>query len=363
MPRKLSGEDQRALLTAVYGPRPWDLTTEGVAERLSDLRQRDMPLAKRFERFLRSAAGRRLFPGQAVPWQETSQGLRARLALLGKNPHLELDVRIVRQALGIPQKHLRVGPGDAVWAVKAKLAKPPAVRGLAEDELAHEWLSIHREAAAQRAFRTRLIYLVRSAVPVAEASAAVDLATAPGPAWLRTAPAPDGRRRGSAPIDLAVARLIERHRLPPTRAAAWRLTRHLLTGNPECLIGWDLSMTLVRSPGESLDSGYDSRMVTVVGLDAFVTREDWAEIWERVVAPRQSLWMRSQGQPDPRGPRGVQVAALEGVLPVYKVMILNNLTVLQALRRLAERGEQIRVDRSTVYRGVRELRLLLEPKA
>jgi hypothetical protein len=145
--------------------------------------------------------------------------------------------------------------------------------------------------------------------------------------------------------------------------AAGRLVGHLLTGNPAWLAGVDLSMALVRAPGESVEPGYDAMTVMVVGLDAFVTRDDWAEIWERVVAPRQSLWMRSRGQPDPRGPRGVQIAALTTILPIYRAMVLNNLTVLQALRRLAERGEPTRLDRSTVYRAVRELRLLLEPKA
>jgi hypothetical protein len=374
MPRKLSGEDQHALLAAIDGPPPWNLTAEGVAEKLSALRRGEgLPkgvrepkkegprMAKRLERFLGGSVGQRLFPGQAVPWQATSQGLRARLALLSANPHLEMDVRAVRQALGIPEKHLRVSPGDAVWDEKATLAKPAAIRELAEDEISHEWLSIHREAAEQKAFRTRLIYLARSTVPVAEASAAVDLADAPGPGWLHTAPAPDAPRGGSAPIDRAVARLIERHRLPPIRAAARRLSRHLLTGNPDWLTGWDLSMALVRTPEESMEPGYDSLTVTVVGLDAFVTREDWAEIWERVAAPRQALWMRSQGQPGPRGPRGVRIAALTTVLPVYRAMVLNDLTVRQALRRLAEQGEPTWLDRSTVYRGVRDLRLLLEP--
>lgn len=375
MPRKLSGDDQQAVLTAVYGPLPWDLTREGVADRLSALRRGEgLPegvrdpkregqvLAKRFERLLRGPLGRRLFPAQGFPWQETSQGLRVRLALLPKNPHLELDVRAVRQALGIPEEHLRVGPRDAVWKRKAELAKPAAIRGLAEDELAHEWLSIHREAAAHRAFRTRLAYLLRSAVPVAEASAAVDLASAPGPEWLRTAPAPEAPRDVSAPIDRAVARLIERHRLPPTRAAARRLTRHLLTGNPDWLTGWNLSMALVRTPEESMESGYDSRTVTVVGLDAFVTREDWAEIWERVVEPSQSLWMRSQGQPDPRGPRGVQIAALEATMPLYRAIVLDGLSLPQARQALQEkRGRSTGISPSTDYRGIRALRRLLEP--
>ena len=403
MPRKLSGEDLHGLLAAVYGPPPWDLTAQGVAAKLSalrrgedlpagirDLEQRDREqkgrvLAKRLERLLEGSVGQRLFPGQQVPWQETSQGLRARLALLPENPHLELDVRAVSETLGIPPKHLQVGPGDAAWKAKSepakpagirqraedeladewpsipKPAKPAAIRQLAEDELAHEWLSIHREAAAQKAFRRRLFYLLRSAVPVAEASAAVDLANAPGPDWLQTVPALDAPGDECGPIDRAIARLIERHRLPPTRAAARRLIRYLLTGNSAWLTGWHLSMALVRTPGESVEPGYDSLTVTVVGLDAFVTREDWIQIWERVVAPRQSLWMRSRGQPEPRGPRGVQIAALTTILPIYRAMVLNNLTVLQALRRLAERGEPPRLDRSTVYRGVRELRLLLDP--
>ena len=114
MPRKLSGEDLHGLLAAVYGPPPWDLTAEGVAAKLSALRQ---PLV-------------------------SGEGLSA----------------------DIKERERK----------RRALAKPPAVRRPAEDELAHEWLSIHREAAAQKAFRTRLIYLARSAVPVAEASAAVD---------------------------------------------------------------------------------------------------------------------------------------------------------------------------------------------
>ena len=379
MPRKLSDEDLHDLLAAVCGPPPWDLTAQGVAAKLSalrrgeglpagirDLEQRDREqkgrvLAKRLERLLEGSVGRRLFPGQEIPWQETSHGLRARLALLPENPHLERDVHAVRQALGIPEKHLCVNPGDAVWEVKAKLAKPAAIRELAEDEVVHEWLSIHREAAAQKAFRRRLVYLVRSAVPVAEASAAVDLANAPGPDWLQTVPALDAPGDERGPIDRAIARLIERHQLPPTRAAARRLIRYLLTGNPAWLTGWDLSMALVRTPGESVEPGYDSLTVTVVGLDAFVTREDWIQIWERVVAPRQSLWMRSRGQPDPRGPRGIQIAALTTILPIYRAMVLKNLTVLQALRRLAEEGEPTRLDWSTVHRGVRELRLLFDP--
>ncbi len=302
MPRKLSGEDLHGLLAAVYGPPPWDLTAEGVAAKLSALRQ---PLV-------------------------SGEGLSA----------------------DIKERERK----------RRALAKPPAVRRPAEDELAHEWLSIHREAAAQKAFRTRLIYLARSAVPVAEASAAVDLASAPGPGWLRTAPAPDAPRGGSAPIDRAVARLIERHRLPPTRAAARRLSRHLLTGNPDWLIGWDLSMALVRTPGESVEPGYDSLTVTVVGLDAFVTREDWAEIWERVVEPRQTLWLAVRGQPSPRGPRGVQIAALEATMPLYRAIVLDGLSLPQARQALQEkRGRSTGISPSTDYRGVRALRRLLEP--
>lgn len=363
MPRRLTVDDVQAVLTAVYGPPPWDLRGETVVERLTDLRQRDMPLAKRFERVLRSPVGQRLFPGQLVPWQETSQGLRARLALLPRNPHLELDIRIVRQALGIPDKHLRAAPGDAIWQAAARLAKPEAIRQVVEDELAAEWLYAHREAAGHPFPGWDPVRLPESALKVARASAAVDLANMPGHAWLQAAPADGAPADAGVPIERAVARLIERHRLPPTRAAVGRLSRHLLTGNPAWLEGWDFSIALVQPPGQPLDVGYDSASVTVVGLDAYVTREDWNEIWERVVKPRQALALASRGQPEARGPRTGRIWALKQVLPIYRTMILNDLTVLQALRRLAEGGDQAKWDRSTVYRGVRELGLLLRPKA
>lgn len=101
MTRERSADTQalREALEALAQGGMVDLRTPGFQEALHSLRQADPARARQVERTLEPFLRERVFARREMAWQETSEGTRARLALLPHNPHLRQDVDAVRAVL------------------------------------------------------------------------------------------------------------------------------------------------------------------------------------------------------------------------------------------------------------------------
>ena len=137
-------------LEALYGEGLRDLTFYGYTRASQQLRNDDPAMARRVDRRLDPFLRTKVFPRRRREWQETSEGTRARLALLAENPHLERDVRDVRSVLGVPDSQVRVLEGDDLWNQAAEVVRPECVRQEVERQLVGGWHLIHLQAALGR---------------------------------------------------------------------------------------------------------------------------------------------------------------------------------------------------------------------
>ena len=116
--------DKQQALSLLFEDGERDLTAEGYTRALSALRDRDPAAAKRVERALASNLDH-LFPRRAKKWHDTSQGLRARLALLPLNPHLKQDVVEIRDTLTIPPNVVTAPEGHPLWRQMEEMFSEP----------------------------------------------------------------------------------------------------------------------------------------------------------------------------------------------------------------------------------------------
>ncbi len=326
---------------------------------MASLRERDRGLAAQAERALQPWLRERVFRRQAVPWHDTSQGLRARLALLWDNPHLEEDVRSVREALGLPDDQLHARPGDEVWEDVEDFTKKygewprrETFQQVADSNLGSWWLAIHRHLPLEK---DPLLPL--DALRTARESASVDLASA-NPEWLRRTPEIGV---GISPMDRAVGRLMERHSLPATAGLGHALPLYVLTLDKSWIAGHSFPLTLVGLGALGIDP-YESFSVSVGGLDEFVTEEDWAAVWRQDVAPRLSTLLMARGSKR-FSRRGIDLERFKstGAIAVYCVMVRERLGLEKAVARLRDSGQDIPADVSTLSHYIHDLKRLWEP--
>ena len=350
-------------LRKLYGRGGRDLTSEGYQEALRQLRKADPAGADRVERVLAPHLKWRIFPRRQTEWHETSEGTRARLALLPGNPHVQADVHTIREVLGISPGHVHAVEDDPAWKLLSKVVKPQAVRRVVEGNLAGRWLHLHRKTAMGQMIEEEdeaglSLELRASAV----ASAQVYLKASHVPAWLQRPPdGPQPYDKPSVPIDWAAGRLVERHRLP------WHLVVPLLfcilTQDPDWLTGLE-PLQVETGPGDSISGDPEAFTVSVKGIDEFITLEDWDRIWTHFVKPRQEYRWKQRGM-KPQGRRTVNIARLKEALPLYREMVSKDLEVKDLLGKPGKDwGADMLIDwgQETKRRVVRDLDELLVPK-
>lgn len=348
----------------------YDLTATGFQRAVVELRRSD---PTRAARILRSAAPRlrNVFRLRQVPWQDTSVGLRARLLLLDQNPHLARDAEEARVALGLKPEPASIPEPEAIdaflratekWAAKPRWASDAsAVRRVAEAQRAGDWLAGHRRIALGQPCEPELDLagVSPTALLAAESSAQVDLNSPLNPSWMR------GTVSDEAPVDHVVARLCDRHRLPPTSEVRAHIANFLLTANESHLRGIRFSDALVALAAiartDSWAHAYDSFDITVGGIDEYITQDDWMAIYSDWIRPRQARRLEQRGS-QPHGRRRVDLQKLIDAVPVYREMVLKHLSLDEALHSVEQGGggPYEKSDR-TAGRQMAELDLLLTP--
>jgi len=365
MKTEKSKEIVEQALKQLYGDGMRDLTSEGYQEALSKLRAVDLASARRVERALATFLKDRIFPLRKRDWVKTSQGLRARLALLPENPYVRQDVKIVRDMLGIPDNQIKPVPGDPLWKDVSRHTNPENVKRVTEEIMAARWHAVHIQEAnsekiSQEEETAGIISepMFRSAV----ASAHVDLTHTRITAWLREAPSgPPPYDSSAVPLDWAVARMVERHRLP--WSAVSPLTFYTLTENSEhvakiAFLSVTTSYPYYR-PHET-----DALTLSVEGIDEYITQDDWDNVWVRYIKPMQELQWNKRGMM-PKGRRTVDILRLGKLLPLYVRKIKDKTGIKQLLENPGDEFDKrvFDMDQETIRRTIRELERLLRPKA
>ncbi len=120
--------------------------------------------------------------------------------------------------------------------------------------------------------------------------------------------------------------------------------------------------------------------ITVQGVDAFTTPDDWQSIWKDYIEPEQERWRQRVAQEQfkeltGRYPTLEEYQVLEArvkppakrpftfpvtYLPVWERMKRGSLPVDRALHELEREGKQF--DRRNALRGVKRLEELMQPR-
>lgn len=347
----------------LYGGSGRNLTPEGYQDALSRLKSIDPALARRVENTLAPFLKETIFQRRKISWVNTSQGVRARLSLLPDNPHVRDDVRTIREALGMPEDHIKLSPGDEFWKEVASRVSLASVRRVVEGNLASAWHFLHNYETT-RGVKSDMENggtLTEAMKQSAIRSAHVLLGAKGVPAWLSKPPSgPAPYDQSASPLDWAVGRLLERHKLP--WAAATPLSFYVLTENPDWLGHIELlSVTTSYSYYRLYET--DAFNISIEGLDEFVTAADWKRIWRDHVEPLQKrLWRQRGGVP--QGRRTIEVTRLHTFMPLYTAMVRERIKIPQLLantgQRLSKAMESI--DQETVRRALRDIKQLLSPE-
>ena len=346
----------------LYGYGIRDLTAEGYNDAMLKLRKADPGKARRVERMLSDVLSTRAFPRRARRWYETSEGTRARLDLLPGNPHFELDVRAIREVLGIPQGQIHATEDDSLWKDVSSLVNPQAVRHVVEGNLTAEWLHLHRQAARgqlPKAKKADYSLLSASLRKSAVKSSRVSLQDTKSPDWLRLPPQKtELPHQHMAPIDLIASMLAVRHSLPLRISTS--LTFYILTLDPFWITGLQ-PIEVVAAHGES-DADPAAFFVTVKGIDEFMTKADWERVWSHYIKPRQdSIWQQRGMRP--QGRRTLDIERLKKMFPLYRRIVLEGVQEKDSFREAPEDwGERdLDLDQETIRQAIRDLKDLLTP--
>ena len=362
-------------LQALYGAdaRLYDLTSAGYQKAIAGLRRDSPTMARRVERTLDPVLRKeKLFPRRARSWRESSEGRKVRLSLLPVNPHLQEDVGTIRQTLGIPKGHVRFTRGDPLVLELAEDLGEEAALKVAQENAAVRWIVVHQAQALAQALPfdpgDLLPYDMRDS---AEAGATVQMG-AVGPEWLRRIPEPPrGYCDTRVPLDWAVARLIERYRLP------WWIVQSLkfyvITQNADYITGLEPFQVNVaieglpgRKPGAPKVTFGDNRSsasgirITVHGVDEFTSQQDWLGIWRRYIRPEQDRFWNLRAT-RPEGRRRVDVRRLEKGLSTYTRMLEEGLSIGELISRGGPYWVPEDVEPETLRRIIRDLALVLAP--
>lgn len=347
--------DTEEALKILFGDQWRDLMAEGYQTALAALRQRYPSMARQVERALEPCL-RKAFPRRSKHWHDLSTGMRARLALLPENPHLVEDVHVIRSVLGIPAGEVRAKEGDRIWQQLGRYVRPELKERAVHGRVAEQWLDLHRRAALGGRPRSGARYgLSWAARQSAIERGRLNPSASACPEWLRRPPR--NREGFQVPMEWAVARLLERYRLPEIVGAG--LQMFILTQDVSWLRDINFGRCLV-APPESLP--YRGFSVTVSGLYEFVTREDWSDIWDAVVKPRQGMLMSSRGMA-PAGRRTVDIERLRQGIDLCRKNKVERMRMEQALSEFAEKGSSTSedIDLGSARRLLRDLKAVLAP--
>ncbi len=365
MTKKQPKESVNRALEQLYKDTWRDLSAEGYQDAMVKLRKTNANLARRLERQLAPFLRDKIFRRRRVDWVNTSHGLRARLDLLSENPRLTQDVRVVRKVLSIPDDQVKPTKGDPLWKELAAVVKPALVKREVEGIMAARWHIVHvQEAGSEKvSYDEDTAHLLsESMFKTAVASAHVPFTDEGVPSWLGELPSGLAPYDGSgAPLDWAVGRLVERHRLP--WSVDLRLTFYILTENSDYLTNIEL---LSVSSSYSYYRPYETyaHTVSVDGIDEFVTKENWMHLWQRYIEPMQRHLWQERGQA-PHGRRTVDISLLRIVLPIYESMVTKGIGIKDILANQGEDWDEKLwdMDQEAIRRAMKDLERLLTPKA
>jgi len=350
--------DANEALELLYGNGVRDLTSKGYREAMEWLRSFDKTMARRVERILNPILKKRFFPRRQREWYETSEATRARLALLPGNPHVQADVRTVREVLHIPLGHIHTTQEHPLWKQLQDIMGPERVGRVVEGNLASEWFDIHRKAASGQTIEegdSQILSLDMRESAIL--SAGVDLRATEVPEWLRR---PLSKPGMAAPIDCAAGRLIERHNLPWHTLTA--ITMFILTQDHSWIEGLEpLSIDIAGGRDPSIDP--EAFSISVRNIDEFITKEDWGRVWTKHVKPRQEFLWEKRGM-SPQGRRTRDIARLNKALPFYQKMVKANI-VFKDLYSSPDGfiGEAtLDWDMETLHRTINDLEKILTPR-
>ncbi len=358
-------EKKNRALIKLYGSGGRDLTPEGYREALSRLKASDPNAARQVERTLEPYLKERIFPRKKVGWQNSSQGLRVRLALLPGNPYLKADIKVVRRVLGIPQDQIKPDKDDPLWKdIASSKIKPKSVRKVWEGNVAGLWHVAHTllalgkedDLSNEELYDSLQATMRLSAIK----SARVQFTDEDVPEWLKQIPTGEPPYDSTgAPLDRAVGRLVERHRLP--WHAASPLTVYVLTENPEWVK--DIELFSV-STSHSYYRSYKTNAIgiTVEGIDEFITFKDWQRLWERYIKRIQEKAFRERAM-KPHGRKTVDLERLKEYLPLYQEVIRRYKSINEFVDNKTESyGELYQdQDQETVRRALKDIESLLRP--
>lgn len=351
-------------LDRLYGDQVRRLTGDAYPEALSRLRKKEgQAVARRVDRVLQPTL-QRVFPRRSISWSETSQGMHARLALMPENPYLEQDAAAIRSLLRIPPDQIRAVNGSPEWNALAPMVKPGAVRIVLEGNLAGWWLEAHAAAVAGRPILDLVELLPRPLLASAVMAADAKLDASEAPRWLRRRPQGPAPYDGlGTPLEWAVGRLVERHRVPWRWAVA--MSFYVLTLNPDAFA--ELRWPEVEVAPQDVAALRGTFTVTVRGLDEFTPEEHWNTIWRDYVRPRQERLWYQRGR-KPSGRRLTDTDRLKAAIPLFRAVVSGQI----ARRQLGGRPSKALTDAlmdllpernlESIRRTIRDLDHLLEPR-
>ncbi len=162
------------------------------------------------------------------------------------------------------------------------------------------------------------------------------------------------------PIDRCVTKLIERYQLPWLCGPI--LQRFILTQDSTLLhliFPFDIEIEgVTTSIGEAFAA-------TVNGIDEFMTRKQWNDIFDKYVRPRQEYYLERRGTL--RHSKQLELSELiePYVIEAYHIMVKKGVGVDLAWEHLSRTGKlppyAEGIDRSVLYKRIKKLNLLCRP--
>lgn len=361
-----------------------DLSAESYMEAIIELRKENPALAKRVERTLAKRILPKVFSRRQITWHRTSHGMRCRLKLLPDNPHFRADIGTIRQVLQIPQDHVKTVRNCPFFSIEYGFVKEDSkwnaetVRHIAERTLAERWLNVYESFLRNDSIGNGYPpdYLPEEMFLSAVKSSRVKLDTKTVPEWLsRPISNIVLNERLKTPLEHAVGRLIKRYCLPSHVIV--NLKFFILTEDYNLISSIDpievtkslddrywitaINPTQNVNPAEHPIDTTGAFTICIKGLDEYISKEDWDDIWEKhVEIHKQILWSQRGGNPS--GRRTVDISRLQKVVPYYQKMITEDRNVKDFLNGTFDEKEELgEFDEKTIRTTFRELKELLSP--
>ncbi len=325
----------------------------------------------------------------AARYSSYEAALRARL--LPHNVYFIEDAAVVRRVLDLPPAGIEpVPPGRIPKTYWWWLEQAPLDVGL----LSNAWEAIHAARARNTAYTgPELPRFIPCFLRAYLAGKDAVLRPSLAPEWLEREPEflwgrPPGYQ-DDLPLHRFVAVLLNRYGLPP--GLFWRVRRFLFSHD-----AGDLGSRVPDPPPKKLDVPVllasvefipqrtpggvtvHTLTITVQGIDAFTTPDDWQSIWKDYIAPVQQTWRQRVAQEQFKELTGryPTLEEYQGLrlkppakrpftfpvtyLPVWERMKRDSVPVDRALHELEREDKWF--DRRNALRGVKRLEELMQPR-